>query len=86
MLCYMVGAFTILTQFMKNNLLEEINKDYIKTAEPKGFPKTVIYKHALRNALVPIATGIGNVFGIFLAGSLIIEKIFNIQWDRTVGF
>jgi len=80
MLCYMVGAFTILTQFMKNNLLEEINKDYIKTAHAKGLAKkTVIYKHALRNALVPIATGIGNVFGIFLAGSLIIEKIFNID-------
>ena len=79
MLCYMVGAFTILTQFMKNNLLEEINKDYVKTARAKGLPKkAVIYKHALRNALVPIATGLGNIFGIFLAGALIIEKIFNI--------
>ena len=87
MLCYMVGAFTILTQFMKNNLLEEINKDYIKTARAKGLPKTVvIYKHALRNALVPIATGIGNVFGIFLAGSLIIEKIFNIQGIGLLAF
>ena len=80
MLCYMVGAFTVLTLFMKNNLLEEINKDYIKTARAKGLhEKTVIYKHALRNALVPIATSLGNIFGIFLAGSLIIEKIFNIN-------
>ena len=87
MLCYMVGAFTILTQFMKNNLLEEINKDYIKTARAKGLSNTVvIYKHALRNALVPIATGIGNVFGIFLAGSIIIEKIFNIQWIGLLAF
>lgn len=87
MLCYMVGAFTILTQFMKNNLLEEINKDYIKTARAKGLAKkTVIYKHALRNALVPIATGIGNVFGIFLAGSLIIEKIFNIDGIGLLAF
>jgi len=87
MLCYMVGAFTILTQFMKNNLLEEINKDYIKTAHAKGLAKkTVIYKHALRNALVPIATGIGNVFGIFLAGSLIIEKIFNIDGIGLLAF
>ena len=87
MLCYMVGAFTILTQFMKNNLLEEIRKDYVKTAQAKGLPKkAVIYKHALRNALVPIATGIGNVFGIFLAGSLIIEKIFNIQGIGLLAF
>ena len=79
MLCYMIGSFTILTQFMKNNLLEEINKDYVKTARAKGLSKkAVYYKHALRNALVPIATSLGNIFGIFLAGSIIIEKIFNI--------
>ena len=87
MLCYMVGAFTILTQFMKNNLLEEIGKDYVKTARAKGLSKqVVIYKHALRNALVPIATGIGTIFGIFLAGSLIIEKIFNIPGIGLLGF
>ena len=87
MLCYMAGAFTILTQFMKNNLLEEINKDYVKTARAKGLPKkTVVYKHALRNALVPLATGLGNIFGIFLAGSIIIEKIFNIPGIGLLGF
>ena len=79
MTCYMIGSFTILTQFMKNNLLEEINKDYVKTARAKGLSKKVVYyKHALRNALVPIATSLGNIFGIFLASSIIIEKIFNI--------
>lgn len=87
MLCYMVGSFTILTQFMKNNLLEEINKDYVKTARAKGLSeKVVVYKHALRNALVPIATGAGNIFGIFLAGSLIIEKIFNINGIGLLAF
>ena len=87
MLCYMVGIFTVLTLFMKNNLLEEISKDYIKTARAKGLSKkVVIYKHALRNALVPIATGLGNVFGIFLAGSIIIEKIFNINGIGLLAF
>ncbi len=87
MLCYMVGSFTVLTQFMKNNLLEEINKDYVRTARSKGLsPKIVIYKHALRNALVPIATGVGGIFGIFLAGSLIIEKVFNIQGIGLLAF
>ena len=87
MLCYMVGAFTMLTQFMKNNLLEEINKDYVQTARAKGLSKkTVYYKHALRNALVPIATSFGNIFGIFLAGSLIIEKIFSIPGIGLLAF
>ncbi len=87
MICYMAGAFTILTKFMKNNLLEEINKDYIKTARAKGLAeKTVIYKHALRNALVPLATGIGSIFGIFLSGALIIEKIFNIDGVGLLTF
>lgn len=87
MLCYMIGAFTILTQFMKNNLLEEINKDYVRTARSKGLSERVVtYKHALRNALVPIATGVGSVFGVFLAGSLIIEKIFNIQGIGLLAF
>ncbi len=87
MLCYIVGAFTILTQFMKNNLLEEIGKDYIKTARAKGLSqKVVIYKHALRNALVPLATGLGSIFGIFLAGALIIEKIFNINGIGLLAF
>ena len=87
MICYMAGAFTVLTQFMKNNFLEEVQKDYVKTARAKGLSKkTVYYKHALRNALVPIATSFGSIFGIFLAGSLIIEKIFNIQGIGLLAF
>ena len=87
MFCYMIGAFTILTQFMKNNLLEEIKKDYVRTARSKGLSeKVIIYKHALRNALVPIATGVGSIFAIFLAGSLIIEKVFNIQGIGLLTF
>lgn len=79
-LCYMIGAFTVLTQFMRNSLLDEINLDYVRTARAKGLhEKTVIYKHALRNALVPLATGLGSIFGIFLSGSLIIEKLFSIN-------
>ncbi|MBC6415148.1 MAG: ABC transporter permease subunit [Bdellovibrionales bacterium] len=87
MLCYMVGSFTVLTQFMKNNFLEELSKDYVRTAQAKGLPKkAVYYKHVLRNALVPIATSFGSIFGIFLAGSLIIEKIFNIQGIGLLAF
>lgn len=87
MICYMIGSFTILTQFMKNNLLEEINKDYIKTARAKGLSeRVVIYKHALRNAIFPLITGVGAIFSVFLAGSLVIEKIFNINGIGLLGF
>ena len=87
LLTYMIGSFTILTQFMRNNLLEEVQQDYVRTARAKGLPeKTVIYKHALRNALVPIATGFGSFLGVFLAGSIIVEKIFNINGIGLLAF
>jgi microcin C transport system permease protein len=78
--CYMIGSFTTLTLLMKNSLLEEISKDYIRTARAKGLEeKTVYMKHALRNALIPIATGFGSFVGVFFAGSLLIEKIFQLD-------
>ena len=78
--CYMVGSFTMLTMLMKNSLLEEIKKDYIRTARAKGLSEKAVYlKHALRNALIPIVTGIGGFSTIFFAGSLLIEVIFNLD-------
>ncbi len=79
LLCYMISGFTALTFLMKNSLLDEIKLDYVRTAQAKGLTeKAVVYKHALRNALIPIATSLGSFLGIFLAGSIIIEEIFNI--------
>lgn len=61
-------------------MLEVIKQDYVRTARAKGLDeKIVIYKHALRNALIPIATGLGGFFRVFLAGSLIIETIFQLD-------
>jgi microcin C transport system permease protein len=52
----------------------------VRTARAKGLEeKWVIYKHALRNALIPIATGFGSFLTVFFAGSLLIETIFNID-------
>jgi microcin C transport system permease protein len=80
LICYMIGHFTTLTVLMKNSLLEEIKRDYVRTARAKGLDeKWVIYKHALRNALIPIATGFGGFLTIFFAGSLLIEQIFTID-------
>ena len=87
MLCYIAGSFTILTLFVKNNFLDEAAKDYVRTARAKGLSeKSVLYKHTLRNALVPLATGLSGIFGVFLSSSLVIEKIFNINGIGLLAF
>lgn len=79
-LCYMIGSFTTLTVLMKNSLLDNLMQDYVRTAYAKGLSsRDAIYKHALRNSLIPIATGFGHIIGFFLAGSFLIEKAFNID-------
>jgi microcin C transport system permease protein len=78
--CYMIGGFTELTMLVRNSMLEVIKQDYIRTARAKGLEeKTVILKHALKNALIPVATGIGGFFRVFLAGSLIVETVFQLD-------
>ncbi len=80
LICYMVGSFTTLTILMKNSLLDELKKDYIRTARAKGLEdRTVYFKHALRNALIPIATGIGGFLSIFFAGSILLEQVFQLD-------
>jgi microcin C transport system permease protein len=78
--CYLIGGFTELTMLMRNSMLDVIKQDYIRTARAKGLSeKIVIYKHALRNALIPIASGFGGFFRVFLAGSLIVESVFQLD-------
>ena len=87
LICYMIGSFTILTFLTKNSLLDVIKLDYIRTAKAKGLSeKVIVYKHALRNALLPIVTGMGNFFLLFFAGSLIIEKIFTLDGIGLLGY
>lgn len=87
LICYTIGSYTQLTLLMKNSLLEEVGKDYVRTARAKGLgEKTVYLKHALRNALIPIVTGIGSFLSIFFAGSLILEKIFQLDGIGLLSF
>lgn len=80
LVCYMIGGFTELTVLMRNSMLDVIRQDYVRTARAKGLSeKIVMYKHALRNALIPIATGLGGFFRVFLAGSLIVETVFQLD-------
>ena len=86
-LCYMLGSFATLTILMKNSLLENLGQDYIRTAFAKGLSeRRVIFVHALRNSLIPIATGLGHVISIILAGSFLIEKVFNIDGMGYLGY
>lgn len=79
-ICYMVSHIAVMTMLMKNSLIGELSKDYIKTAKAKGVPQLwIVYKHALRNALIPIACGVGNIFKLVFAGSLLIETVFNLD-------
>ena len=85
--CYMVGGFATLTILTKNSLMENMAQDYVRTAFAKGLPKRrVIFVHALRNSLIPIATGLGHVFSLILAGSFLIEKVFNIDGMGYLGY
>ncbi len=68
----------ILTRMVRTSMLEELGQDYIRTARAKGLPeRTVVYKHALRNAMIPVMTLIGLQFGALLAGAIVTETIFS---------
>jgi microcin C transport system permease protein len=85
--CYMLGNFATLTILMKNSLMENLSADYIRTAFAKGLSeRRVIFLHCLRNSLIPIATGLGHAFSIIIAGSYLIEKVFNINGFGLLGF
>jgi len=78
--CYMVGSFAFLTMLMKNNLMDNLAADYVRTAIAKGSSyKHAVLGHALRNSLIPIVTTLGSITTVFVAGSLLIERIFNID-------
>ena len=68
----------ILTRMVRTAMLEELGQDYIRTARAKGLPeRTVVYKHALRNAIIPVLTLVGLQFGALLAGAIVTETIFS---------
>jgi ABC-type dipeptide/oligopeptide/nickel transport system permease component len=75
----MGGALAaILTRMVRTSMLEELSQDYIRTARAKGLPeRTVVYRHALRNAMLPVLTVLGLQFGALLAGAIVTEKIFS---------
>jgi peptide/nickel transport system permease protein len=75
----MGGALAaILTRMVRTAMLEELGQDYVRTARAKGLSeRTVVYRHALRNAMLPVITVLGLQFGALLAGAIVTETIFS---------
>ncbi|MDO4690720.1 MAG: ABC transporter permease [Fusobacterium sp.] len=73
-----VGSAAIITRMTRSSMLEVIRQDYIRTARAKGVAeKVVIYKHALKNALIPIITVVGLQFGNLLGGAVLTESVYS---------
>jgi peptide/nickel transport system permease protein len=75
-----IGGLAGFSRYMRNNMLEVMRQDYIRTARAKGLPESdVIYKHALRNALMPVITILGLSLPGIIGGSVIMETVFGID-------
>jgi peptide/nickel transport system permease protein len=72
-----IGGIAALSRYTRSSMLEVIRQDYVRTAKAKGLPEeTVYYKHALRNALLPVITLFGFIIPGLIGGSIIIETVF----------
>src|SRR5215204_1190276 len=70
----------ILTRMVRSSVIEELGEDYVRTARAKGVSeRKVLYKHVLKNGLIPVVTILGLQLGVLLAGAIITEKIFSWQ-------
>ena len=85
--CLTYAGLAYVSRQMRAGMLETIRQDYIRTARAKGVSeKVVIFKHALRNSLIPIVTLLGFLLPAMLGGSIIIESIFTIPGMGQLGF
>ena len=85
--CYVVSAFAMTTMMMKNNLMEHLSADYVRTAVAKGVPfRKAVWGHAFRNSVIPLASTLGGTLSGVVAGSLLIERVFDIQGFGMLSF
>jgi peptide/nickel transport system permease protein len=81
------AGFAGLSRFMRSSMLENIRQDFIQTARAKGLSeRVVIYKHVLRNSLIPIVTIMASILPGLISGSVIIETIFSIPGLGQLGY
>ncbi|MFD2256631.1 ABC transporter permease subunit [Luteolibacter algae] len=87
LLCYLVGSFAMLTMLTKNNLMDQLAADYVRTAVAKGVGfKKAVFGHAFRNSMIPVATSAGALVEIFISGSMLVETVFDIQGFGLLQF
>lgn len=67
----------VMARFTRASLVEVLQEDYIRTASAKGVPESLVVKHGLRNAMIPLVTMMGLQFGFLLGGTIVVEKVFN---------
>jgi len=85
--CYIVGGFAYTTMMMKNNLMDNLAADYVRTAVAKGVSfRSAVFKHAFRNSFIPIATSLGGLITMFVSGSMLVEQVFDIQGFGLLQF
>jgi peptide/nickel transport system permease protein len=83
--CLTYGALALITRQLRGSMVEALRQDFIRTARAKGLPEArVLWHHAFRNALFPLITLLANVLPALLAGSVVIEFIFNIYGMGTL--
>ncbi|WP_367871968.1 ABC transporter permease [Luteolibacter sp. Populi] len=87
LVCYLIGSFAMMTMLVKNNLMDNMASDYVRTATAKGvsYPRAV-FGHAFRNSIIPIATTFGDNLAYLVAGSILIEKVFDIDGFGLLQF
>ena len=79
LLCLTIGGIASITRQTRSSMLEVIRQDYVRTARSKGLKeKSVIFIHALKNALIPVITILGMRLGTMLGGSMFVESVFSI--------
>ncbi len=87
LLSYVIGSFAWMTMMMKNNLMDNLAADYVRTAVAKGVGfNRAVFRHAFRNSFIPIATSLGQLITLIVSGSLLIETVFDIQGFGLLQF
>ena len=87
LLCYLIGAFAFTTMLTKNQLMDNLAADYVRTAVAKGVPfRRAVIHHAFRNASIPVVSNLGRSLSAFVGGSFVIERIFDINGVGLLGF
>jgi microcin C transport system permease protein len=86
LICYLVGSFAVTTLLVKNNLMDNLAADYVRTAVAKGVSfRRAVTGHALRNSMIPIASTFGQNVTLLVTGSFLIETIFDINGFGLLG-